>query len=392
MSTASTYAVDVSPKRALVNMSRIPPWHPQRPHNALADLPPAADPETKAVLKRCVTARVALADLNRAAEVLPNPRMLEASLPLLEAQASSEIENVITSADTMLRHVRSADAADPATREALRYRTALLEGFAGLKTGRLGAEIAVRVCSRIKGAPMRFRRDPGTVIAGRTGIVYTPPVGEARIRRLLANWERFLHGADAVDPLIRMAIAHYQFEAIHPFTDGNGRTGRALNTLFLVEQGLLSRPILYLSRYIMAHRAEYHGLLLDVTRVEAWEPWILYMLEGVEETAVWTTAKIEAIRRLREETARFVGARVPRTCRGPLTDLVFEHPYCRISDVVQARIARRQTASRYLHALVDLGVLRTRRLGREKLFFHPKLLALLTEEPNEFEPYREATS
>ena len=368
-------------------MSRRPPWHPQRPHNALAELPPAVDPETRAVLKRCVTARVALAELNRAAGLLPNPRMLEISLPLLEAQASSEIENIVTSTDAMFRFVRAAEAADPATREALRYRTALLEGFANLRPGGLGAETAVRVCSRIKGAPMGIRSDPGTVIAGPRGVVYTPPVGEARIRQLLANWERFLCGSSQLDPLVRMAIAHYQFEAIHPFTDGNGRTGRVLNTLFLVEQGLLSRPILYLSRFIIAHRADYYRLLLDVTRTGEWEPWILYVLQGVEETATWTIAKIEAIRRLQDETSRFVAARAPRTHRRSLIDLVFEQPYCRIADVVEAGIAERQTASRYLHTLVELGVLRARRLGREKLFFHPRLLGLLTEEPNEFEPY-----
>ena len=188
---------------------------------------------------------------------------------------------------------------------------------------------------------MRVRRDPGTVIAGPRGVVYTPPVGEGRIRQLLANWERFLHDPTDLDPLVRMAIAHYQFEAIHPFTDGNGRTGRVLNTLFLVEQGLLSRPILYLSRYINIHRAEYYLLLLDVTRADAWEPWILYVLEGVEETAAWTTAKIEAIRRLQEETLQFVRARAPRTWQRRLIDLVFEHPYCRIADVVEAGIAER---------------------------------------------------
>ncbi len=377
----------MSKKGDFVNMNRARPWHPQRPHNALAELPPALDPETRQVLKRCVTARVALADLNRAAELLPNPRMLKISLPLLEAQASSEIENVVTSADTMFRYARAADAADPATREALRYRTALLEGFTGLRAAALGTEPAVRVCSTIKGVAMRVRSDPGTVIAGRGGVIYTPPVGEARIRQLLADWERFLHGSADLDPLVRMAVAHYQFEAIHPFTDGNGRTGRVLNTLFLVEQGLLSRPILYLSRYINAHRAEYYRRLLEVTRAEAWEPWILYMLQGIEETATWTTAKIEAIRRLQDETWRFVEARAPRTLGRPLIDLAFDHPYCRIADVVEAGIAERQTASRYLHALVALGVLRARRLGREKLFFHPRLLGLLTEEPNVFEPY-----
>ena len=368
-------------------MSRTRPWHPHRPCNALPALPPAVDLETKPVLKRCVTARAALADLNRAADLIPNPRMLETSLPLLEAQASSEIENVVTSADTMFCHLRTHQTADPATREALRYRTALLEGFADLQAGPLGTETAERVCSRIKGTPMPVRSDPGTVIAGPTGIVYTPPVGEARIRELLVNWERFLHGGEEIDPLVRMAAAHYQFEAIHPFTDGNGRTGRVLNTLFLVEQGLLSRPILYLSRYIIAHRARYYRLLLDVTRADAWAPWLFYSLQGIEETAGWTTAKIEAVRRLRDETARFVRDRAPKTYRPALIDLLFEQPYCRIADLVDAGIAERQTASRHLQTLVEIGVLRDRRLGREKLFFHSKLFGLLTEEPNEFVAY-----
>lgn len=372
-------------------MSRIPPWHPHRPHNALPVLPPPVDLETKPVLKRCVTARAALADLNRVAHQIPNPRMLEVSLPLLEAQASSEIENIVTSADTMFRHLRAHRTADPATREALRYRTALLEGFADLQTRPLGTETAERVCSRIKGTPMPVRSDPGTVIAGPAGVVYTPPVGETRIVELLANWEGFLHGTDEIDPLVRMAVAHYQFEAIHPFTDGNGRTGRVLNTLHLVQQGLLSRPILYLSRHIIGHRADYYRLLLDVTRAGAWEPWLLYMLQGVEETAIWTTAKIEAVLRLRNDTARFVRDRAPKIYRPGLIDLLFEQPYCRIADLVDARIAGRQTASRYLHVLTGIGVLRDRRLGREKLFFHPKLLRLLTEESNEFVAYPQLT-
>ena len=386
MVISSTYSGDLSENSGFVNMTR--PWHPHRPHNALPELPPAGDLETKAVLKRCITARAALADLNRAADLMPNPRMLEISLPLLEAQASSEIENIVTSADTMFRHLRAQEAADPATREALRYRTALLEGFTGLQASPLGAKTAERVCSRIKGTPMHVRHDPGTVIAGPTGIVYTPPVGATRIMQLLVNWERFLHGGDDIDPLVRMAAAHYQFEAIHPFTDGNGRTGRVLNTLSLVQQRLLSRPILYLSRYIIAHRAEYYRLLLDVTRAGAWEPWLLYMLQGVEETAIWTTAKIEAVLRLRDETDRFVRNRVPKTYRPALIDLLFEQPYCRIADLVDARIAERQTASRYLHALVDIGILRDRHLGREKLFFHPKLLRLLTEESDVLAAYR----
>jgi Fic family protein len=172
---------------------------------------------------------------------------------------------------------------------------------------------AESICTRIKGVGMSVRKVTGTALANdATGeVVYTPPEGEARIRDLLANWERFLHEEETLDPLVRMAAAHYQFEAIHPFTDGNGRTGRVLNSLFLVEQGLLPLPILYLSRYIIAHKADYYRLLLAVTREGAWEPWLLYMLRAVEDTAGWTTAKIGAVRKLAAGTAEYVRAKLP---------------------------------------------------------------------------------
>lgn len=187
-----------------------------------------------------------------------------------------------------------------------------------------------------------------------------------------------------------MAAAHYQFEAIHPFTDGNGRTGRVLNSLFLVEQQLLPLPILYLSRFIIARKADYYGLLLHVTRDAAWEPWIVFMLEGIEETASWTTAKIGSIRRLMAEAVEHVRTTCPKIYSRELVDLVFEHPYCRIANVVEAGIAGRQAASRYLQALVSSGLLRVQDAGREKLFVNSRLLTLLTAETDAFEPFREA--
>jgi Fic family protein len=185
-----------------------------------------------------------------------------------------------------------------------------------------------------------------------------------------------------------MSVAHYQFEAIHPFTDGNGRTGRVLNSLFLVEQGLLPMPILYLSRYIIAHKPDYYRLLLGVTQSNdqsGWEAWLLFMLRGVEETATWTTAKIAAIRRLAKETAELVRDTLPKIYSRELVDVVFEQPYCRISNVVEAGIAGRQAASRYLKALVSIGVLREQAFGREKLFVHSKLLDLLTRDENDLD-------
>lgn len=364
-------------------------WAPNRAYNDLPPLPPGVELETRTVLKQCLAARVALAELNQAAERIPNPAMLINTLPLLEAQASSEIENIVTTADTLFRHLQADGGADSATKEALRYRHALLEGVAALKIQPLTTRTAESICTQIKGVAMHVRRVPGTTLAnGATGeTIYTPPEGETRIRDLLANWERFLHEEDTIDPLIRMAAAHYQFEAIHPFTDGNGRTGRILNSLFLVDQGLLSLPILYLSRYIIANKTDYYRLLLAVTRDGAWEPWLLYMLRAVAETAAWTKAKIGAVRALAHETRDYVRERLPKIYSRELVDLIFEQPYCRITNLVQAQIAGRQAASRYLKAFVSLKILDEHVLGKEKLFVHPKLMKLLTHDNNAFEPY-----
>jgi Fic family protein len=357
-------------------------WRSDQPFDALPMLPPTVELETRAVLKQCVTARAALAALGQAAALIPDPGVLINTLPLLEAQASSEIENIVTTADELFMHLGAEPGADPATREALRYRHALLEGFASLKDRPLGTRTAEAVCSRIKGVEMSVRRVPGTALANQATreVIYTPPVGEDRLRALLADWERFLHEAVELDPLVRMAAGHYQFEAIHPFTDGNGRTGRVLNALFLVEQGLLPLPILYLSRYIIARKADYHALLLGVTREGAWEPWLLYMLAGIEETATWTTEKIAAIRRLSVETREFVRERLPKTYSRELVDVLFEQPCCRIGNLVDAGIAERRAASRYLKALAAEGVLQELARGREKLFLNTRLMELLTRD------------
>lgn len=353
-------------------------------------MPPAADLETKPILKRCIAARAALAELKRAAELIPNQSILINTLPLLEAQASSEIEQIVTTTDRLFRFRDEDEQADPATKEALRYSHSLLEGFRTLARRPLNTRTAEEVCSQIKGVEMRVRRVPGTALAKNSGeIVYTPPVGEEMLRSQLANWERFLHDERDLDPLIRMAVGHYQFEAIHPFTDGNGRTGRVLNSLFLIQEGLLTLPILYLSRYIIRHRSDYYRHLRDVTRDDAWEPWVLYLLTGVEETSRWTTAKIDAIQKLAGKTADYVRETLPKLYRHELIELIFELPYCRIQNVVDAHLAERRAASRYLRQLAEAGVLQETTAGREKLFLHPRLLKLLTQDSNEFTPFRE---
>jgi Fic family protein len=379
----------VSQKRTFVNTTRKARWRPDRPWNDLPKLPPTVDVETRVILKQCVTSRAALAELKQAAALIPNPAMLINTLPLLEARASSEIENIVTTADKLFQHLEADGSADPATREALRYRRALLEGAAELKRRPLVTRTAEIICTQIKGVDMGVRKVPGTALTNTATneVVYTPPEGETRIRDLLANWERFLHEEESLDPIIRMAVAHYQFEAIHPFTDGNGRTGRVLNSLFLVEKGLLTLPILYLSRYIIAHKADYYRLLLDVTRNYAWEEWLIYILKGIEETAIWTTAKIGAVRKLSVDTTEYVRRKLPKIYSRELVDVIFEQPYCRIANLVESGIAGRQAASRYLKALVDAGILEERKFGKEKLFVHPKLMTLLTRDSNTVKLY-----
>ena len=369
------------------------PWRPELPHNQLPALPPARELESRAVLKACIEARAALAELKQAAELIPNQAMLINTIPLLEAKDSSEIENIVTTTDQLFQYAQSPaqgqDNADPATKEALRYRTALHRGYQSLKDRPLCTATAVDVCRTLKGVDMDIRRTPGTqLINDRTGeVIYTPPEGEARLRDMLANWERFLHNQTELDPLIRMAVGHYQFEAIHPFTDGNGRTGRVINILYLIQEELLNLPILYLSRHVIAHKADYYGLLLGVTRDQAWEPWLQFMLQAVAETSKWTTGKIAAIRKLAEHTTEHVRTRLPKIYTRELVDVIFEQPYCRIGNLVDKGIAQRQAASRYLHDLADLGVLREMPFGKEKLFIHPKLMQLLSRDNNQFQPY-----
>jgi len=368
-----------------------PVWRPEQPWNGLPALPPEAiELETKAVLKQCIVARAALAELKQAAELIPNQAMLINIIPLLEARDSSKIENIVTTSDKLFQYAHAPDhAGDVNTREALAYRTALYNGYESLQSRPLCTATAEEVCSTIKGTAMTVRKVPGTALASSVSgqVIYTPPVGASLLRDLLVNWECFLHEQSSLDPLTRMAVGHYQFEAIHPFIDGNGRTGRVLNSLYLIEQGLLNLPILYLSRYIIAHRADYYRLLLGVTAAQSWEPWLLFVLEGVAQTARWTTEKITAMRALEEHTRAHIQAQLPKIYSRELVEIIFTQPYCRITNLVEAGIAKRQTASDYLKKLAAIGILTEHQSGKEKLFVHPRLLQLFRQDDNTFAAY-----
>lgn len=361
------------------------PFSPDRPWNELPLLPPQADVETRAILKACIEARAALAEVKISGQLIPNQAVLINSIPLLEAQASSEIENIVTTTDRLFRFANeTGNQADPATKETLRYRTALRQGFEMLATRPVSTSTAVEICRTIKGVELDVRASPGTALLNEaTGrVIYTPPEGQNLLREKLDNWERYIHDAADIDPLIRLAVMHYQFEAIHPFTDGNGRTGRILNLLYLVERGLLEIPVLYLSRHIIARKQDYYRLLLAVTTDNAWEPWVLFMLEAVRDTACWSTAKIHAIRELLDQTAEKLRRETPKIYSRELAEVIFVNPYCRISDLVEAGIAKRQAASVYLKSLASLGVLQEIKAGRENIYTNPALLALLSDRDN----------
>lgn len=362
---------------------------PKRPYNDLPALPPQGELETRPVLKRCVSARTALAELRLAGHLIPDQRVLIHAIPNLEARASSAIENIVTTNDALFRHVSLGDHdATPATKEAARYRIALYEGVEALKGRPLSTRIAVNLCRAITGIDLDVRRTPGATLANsHTGeVIYTPPEGETRLREMLANWEAFANGSPELDPLVRMAILHYQFEAIHPFPDGNGRTGRILNILGLIQDGLLDSPTLYMSRYIFNTRGDYYRLLGRVTFNQEWEAWILYMLAAVEETSGWTTRKIRAVRALMDETATYVRGAAPKVPHA-VVEQIFTYPYCRIANLVERGIAGREAVSKYLKELVRISVLQEEKVGRDKLFLHRKYLDLLFGDEHGFAPY-----
>lgn len=351
------------------------PFDRTQPHNDLPLLPPLVELESKAVLKQAIKANRVLANLRGLAAQIPNQGVLISSIVLQEARLSSEIENIVTTNDELYRADADPEGkADPHTKEVLRYREALYHGFRTLKDRPLTTNLFIEIVQLIKQTELGIRVIPGTALKNETDeVVYTPPVGEAVIRDKLSNLEQFIHADDDLDPLVKMAVMHYQFEAIHPFPDGNGRTGRILNLLYLVDKGLLDIPVLFLSRYIIANRPAYYEGLRRVTEAQDWENWILFMLRAIETTAQQTFDQVQRIRVLMENVRGLVQAEVPTIYSKDLIEVIFRHPYTKIQFLVDAGIVKRQTASGYLQSLVGLGVLREQKYGREKYYINDAL-------------------
>ena len=359
-------------------------FDPEHPYNDLPFLPPSQDIETPAILKACTKAARELAKLDGASEKLPDPRILLVTLPLQEARNSSAIENIITTSNNLFQAIELGDVqADPNTKEVLRYRRAMELGNELLQEKNLlTTSLLENVCTTLKGADMHVRRVSGTKLenASTKKVIYMPPEGETLLRDLLGNLEKFIHEDNQIDPLVKMAIIHYQFEAIHPFSDGNGRTGRILNILYLMQQKLLSMPILYLSRYFIDHREDYYNQLAQVTLAHEWETWILYMLKALEVRARATHQKINEISALFNQNLEKAKEIAPIPRLKELMELTFTRPYIQIQTVEKELGISKQTATKYLKKWEEAKLLSTIKMGRNLLFINHELLKLLVED------------
>lgn len=352
------------------------------PYNDLSELPPQIELETKPILKLAIAARAALAELRAIGDQIPNQALLIRAIGLQEAKASSEIENIVTTSDALYRAISDAEEeVDSATKEVLRYQDALSAGLKIIKDKPLlTTNLFAEITSTIKQQELDIRKLPGTKLANSKGeTVYTPPEGETIIRTKLANLEQFIHAESDLDPLVKLAVMHYQFEAIHPFSDGNGRCGRIINILYLVWTGLLDIPVLYLSKYLIDNKNDYYVLLRGVTEENAWENWLTFMLKAVEKTAKDTTNKILAIKNLMREIQEQVKERLPKIYSWELIETLFYQPYCKTRFLEEKGIAKRQTAAAYLRSLEEIGLLQSIKIGRENYFINRRLLELLKD-------------
>lgn len=350
-------------------------------NNELRYLPPEGDIESKTVLKQLNKAIRALAELKAYAEVIPNKEILISTIALQEAKASSEIENIITTNDSLYKAMATTESKiDANTKEVLQYREALWYGVKLIEEKELiTTNMIIEIQQILEGNRGGIRKLPGTALKNAlTGeTVYTPPSGEELIRKLLANLEEYYNIPDDIDSLIKLTVTHYQFEAIHPFYDGNGRTGRILNILYLLKEGLLDSPILYLSSYIIRNKKEYYELLNKVTKDNDWESWIIYMLKAIEFTSKETLITAKEIKNLIDATIDFVKEKEPKIYSKELIEFIFKEVYLKANQLVDNGLSSRKTVVKYLKALEEIGVLQSEKVGREVIYINTALFNLL---------------
>jgi len=355
---------------------------------SLSELPPSSNElETKAILKASITANKYLAELKGVSETIPNQSILINALVLQEAKDSSEIENIITTHDEMYKaELDSNLVSSSAAKEVQSYAQALLTGFDQVKENHLlTCNNILTIQEILEGNDAGFRKVPGTdlknISTGKT--VYVPPQEQQTIVRLMQNLEKYINDdtlSPGIDPLVKMAVIHHQFESIHPFYDGNGRTGRIINILYLVINGLLNIPILYLSQYIIETKSDYYRLLQAVRDTNHWEKWILYMLKGIEITSRQTILIIQEIKKLMQEYKQGIRKDF-RFYSQDLLNNLFRHPYTKIEFLEKDLKVGRLTATKYLDKLAEAGYLEKNKIWRTNYYINRRLFSLLSAPP-----------
>ena len=344
------------------------------------NLPLTYQVETQKVLKKAISANRALANLNGVARIIPNSAILINSLVLQEAKDSSEIENIITTHDELYRANLDIESVTNEAKEVQNYKEALLGGFALVKEHKLLLKKhIVEIQGVLENNDAGIRKQAGTNLKNAlTGeVIYTPPQEYETIQDLMSNLENYINEPNELDPLVNMAIIHYQFESIHPFYDGNGRTGRIINILYLILKDLLDIPVLYLSRYIITHKADYYRLLQEVRTEDKWEEWVLYMLEAVEQTSLETIDLINDISELMIKTQEKISSELPKIYSKDLVEILFMHPYTKIEFLVDRLNITRKTASKYLSELEKNKILKNIQIKNSKYFINIDLFELL---------------
>jgi Fic family protein len=354
----------------------------EKPYNDLPLLPPKADIETKNILRKTISAGRALAQLNGTLLNLPNPTLFIDTIYLQEAKASSEVENIITTNDELYKSlVAGKKAENSATKEVLSYKEALWLGLDKIKRKPfITTNLCISIAQCIKQNTASIRNTPGTKLSNSKGeVIYTPPCGEAIIREKLTNLEKFINEDETIDPLIKMALMHYQFEAIHPFSDGNGRTGRILLLLYLKLSGLLDIPAIYLSEYIIKNKADYYRCLRGVTENNDWENYILYMLDMIEKTSTKGLERLNKIANTITKTTEEIKAKLPKIYSKELVEILFRLPYTKRQHLIDENIGNPKTVGNYLMMLEENGFLTSVKVGKEKLYLNQQLLKILEE-------------
>jgi Fic family protein len=358
-------------------------YNPSIPYNDLPLLPPKKEIESTIILKKTITASRALSELKGAITNLPNPTLFIDTVNLQEAQASSAIENIITTQDELFKaSIAEKKNENPATKEVLHYKNALWYGINQIeKRPILSTNLFIALVQIIKENQAGIRNAPGTQLKNPISdkVIYTPPEGEEIIRAKLKNLEDYIHAEDTIDPLVKMAIIHYQFEAIHPFFDGNGRTGRIILLLYLKMTGLLELPALYLSQYIIKNKDKYYTNLRKVTEDGNWEEWILYMLDMIEQTALNGRKQIAKIEKLMIDMGQNMQQKLPKIYSKDLMEILFRLPYTKRNHLEKAGLGNLKTVGNYLKELENHGFLKSEQVGKEKLYLNFKLLEILKE-------------